>query len=52
MLFITDSQRHLRSNMLIHCDGLNESVSLACFFTLQTNTPLSTEMIVLVEIQI
>jgi hypothetical protein len=25
---------------------------LACFFTLQTNTPLSTEMILLVEIQI
>jgi hypothetical protein len=46
------SKTPARSNLLIHWDGLNERESLACFFTLQTNTPLSTEMILLVEIQI
>jgi hypothetical protein len=46
-----DYQRHFRSNLLLHCHGLNESVP-RCFFTLQTNTPLSTEIILLVEIQI
>jgi hypothetical protein len=41
----------LGSNLLIHCDSLNENVFASSSLS-KSNTPLCTKMILLVEIQI